>query len=117
MKKKYAVTLTGTGSFSSPPSVFIEYSSVKLTSTDGSKSWKNAAFETDADGVLNIELKCEAMSGTTWKFSVKDLELSKNVYEAEGETGERLGSRGGRRIPNFSERIAVYDYDAQRLLV
>jgi hypothetical protein len=86
------------------PVVKLEDMPVNLWSTDGGSTWSNDGVNCEVDGELNIYMSCTALSGTDWKFTVTDADSSKKVYDEEGTTGEKLASRKGKRIANFSER-------------
>jgi hypothetical protein len=81
------------------PLIKLEDIEVNIWSVDGGVTWENKNVTLDVTGSLEIFMSCKVMSGT-------DKNTDKKIYDEAGTTGEKLDSRGGERIPNYSERKA-----------
>ena len=92
------------------PAIKLEGIEVNIWSVDGGVTWENKNVIIDVMGNLEIYVSCKAMTGTGWEFSIKNKDTDAKVYETEGETGEKLESRDGQRVPNFSERKTSVNY-------
>jgi hypothetical protein len=101
--KNFHVKLEGKSQLHEPV-IKLEGIAVNIWSVNGGVTWENKNVTLDVTGTLEIYLSCKAMTGTGWEFSVTAKDPDSKVYETEGETGEKLDSREGQRIPNFSER-------------
>jgi len=101
--KKFHVKLEGKSQLHEPV-IKLEGIEVNIWSVDGGSTWENKDVKLDVTGSLEIYMSCKAMSGTGWEFFVESKDTDSKVYETEGTTGEKLDSRDGERIPNFSER-------------
>jgi len=102
MKRIYKVELKGKGQLHEPK-LKMERVLINLFSNSGTV-WSNDDIELDVVGELELFMSCKALSGAEWEFSVYDTKKEEIVYEASGETGERLDTRQGRKIANYSER-------------
>jgi hypothetical protein len=101
--KKFNVILEGNSQLHEPV-IKLEGILINIWSVDGGTTWENKTVSVDVTGSLEIYMSCKALSGTAWHFTIIDKDNGKKIYEKEGETGEKLDSRNGERIPNFSER-------------
>jgi hypothetical protein len=88
------------------PLIKLEDIEVNIWSVDGGVTWENKNVTLDVTGSLEIFMSCKVMSGTDWEFTITDKNTDKKIYDEAGTTGEKLDSRGGERIPNYSERKA-----------
>jgi hypothetical protein len=106
--KKFKVKLEGKYSLESPVIRLAEIN-IDISSADGGAIWTGEALIPDREDGLTIYLSCKAISDTEWSFSLSDADTGKKIYSTEGYTGEKLESRGGIRIANFSERKLSID--------
>lgn len=102
-KKNFHVKLEGKAQLHEPV-IKLEDIEVNIWSVDGGATWENKNVTVDVTGALEVFMSCKAMSGTDWELTITDKETDKKVYGEEGTTGEKLDSRNGTRIPNYSER-------------
>lgn len=86
------------------PLIKLEGITINLWSVDDGLTWENKKVILEVSGSLEIYMSCKAMSGTGWEFSIAQNGEDEKVYETEGKTGEKLDSRNGVRVSNFSER-------------
>ncbi len=101
--KKFKVKLEGKDPFEYPV-IRVADTKTDISSSDGGITWTGEILLSIPSEEMKIYLSCKAQSDTEWSFSVTDTESGKKIYTAEGYTGEKLASRGGIRIANFSER-------------
>jgi hypothetical protein len=87
------------------PQVKFEQSgiSVNLWSFDGGVTWRNDDATIQFDGALDIFMSCKALTGTGFKFTVREKNTGGLIRELEAETGDPMPHRGGERRANYYE--------------